>query len=124
MDRRFEQAIASFRGEMDREGPNGAIAGAPGASLRADHLSGRSPTRCADRSGAAGATVGCSRVGQADEQPLRLHPRLLERDSDQSLFPILVERTPVRLDLHFPRAPGPTSSSSWGWTKSRSARGS
>ena len=39
------------------------------------------------------------RVGQADEHPLRIHPRLLERESDEALFPILVERTPVRLDL-------------------------
>src|SRR6185312_1966317 len=30
---------------------------------------------------------------------IRIHPRLLERDSAESLFPILVERTPVRLDL-------------------------
>ena len=39
------------------------------------------------------------RVGQADEHPIRLHPRLLGRESAASLFPILVERTPVRLDL-------------------------
>src|SRR6516162_2086081 len=39
------------------------------------------------------------RVGQADEHPIRLHPRLLERGGGESLFPILVERTPVRLDL-------------------------
>ena len=39
------------------------------------------------------------RVGGADEHPLRIHPRLLERESDEALFPILVERTPVRLDL-------------------------
>ncbi len=39
------------------------------------------------------------RVGEADEHPIRVHPRLLERASDDGLFPILVERTPVRLDL-------------------------
>ena len=39
------------------------------------------------------------RVGHVDEHPIRLHPRLLERASDDGLFPILVERTPVRLDL-------------------------
>ena len=39
------------------------------------------------------------RVGQADENPIRIHPRLLEQTSADSLFPILVERTPVRLDL-------------------------
>ena len=39
------------------------------------------------------------RVGGIDEHPLHIHPRLLERESDDALFPILVERTPVRLDL-------------------------
>src|SRR5437762_2585138 len=39
------------------------------------------------------------RVGAVDELPLRVHGRLLERDGDDGLFPILVERTPVRLDL-------------------------
>jgi galactokinase/mevalonate kinase-like predicted kinase len=39
------------------------------------------------------------RVGHVDEHPIRIHPRLIERESEQSLFPILVERTPVRLDL-------------------------
>jgi galactokinase/mevalonate kinase-like predicted kinase len=39
------------------------------------------------------------RVGEPDEHPIRLHPRLLQRDSSAGLFPILVERTPVRLDL-------------------------
>ena len=39
------------------------------------------------------------RVGSPDEHPIRLHPRLLERESPDGLFPILVERTPVRLDL-------------------------
>ena len=39
------------------------------------------------------------RVGGAEEHPLRIHPRLLERESDEGLFPILVEKTSVRLDL-------------------------
>ncbi len=39
------------------------------------------------------------RVGCADEHPLRIAPQLLVRDPDLGLFPILVERTPVRLDL-------------------------
>ena len=39
------------------------------------------------------------RVGSADEHPLRLQPGLLDRVGDDGLFPILVERTPVRLDL-------------------------
>src|SRR5690606_32372146 len=33
------------------------------------------------------------------EHPLRLHPRLLDREGEEGLFPVLAERTPVRLDL-------------------------
>ena len=39
------------------------------------------------------------RVGGADEHPLRIAPQLLVREPELALFPILVERTPVRLDL-------------------------
>ena len=38
------------------------------------------------------------RVGGIDEHPLHIHPRLLERDSEDALYPILIEHTPVRLD--------------------------
>src|SRR6185437_9042231 len=41
------------------------------------------------------------RVGGADEHPIRDHPRLMEREGGDGLFPILVERTPVRLDLSY-----------------------
>lgn len=98
MDRRFEQAIATFRATMEREGPNGAITSALAQAYEqityqtlADQVR-RSVRSC-------GGNRWMFRVGQASEHPLRLHPRLLERESDQSLFPILEERTPVRLDL-------------------------
>ena len=71
----------------------------PGAGLRADRL---------PDPGRPGAAVGPELPGQpldvprrrrSTSIPLRIHPRLLERESDDALFPILVERTPVRLDL-------------------------
>ena len=37
------------------------------------------------------------RVGSADEHPVKIHSRLFE--TEEGLFPILVEKTPVRLDL-------------------------
>lgn len=39
------------------------------------------------------------RVGAAAEHPLRIVPDLLERDRATGLFPLLCEKTPVRLDL-------------------------
>ncbi len=37
--------------------------------------------------------------GRPDELPLKIHPLLIRRESDDGLFPILMEQTPVRLDL-------------------------
>lgn len=98
MERRFEQAVASFRSAMAGEGPNGAIASALAQAYEqvtfqtlADQVR-RSVRSCH-------GNRWMFRVGSPDEYPIRIHPRLLERASAESLFPILVERTPVRLDL-------------------------
>jgi hypothetical protein len=98
MARRFEQAIATFRAAMKHDGPNGAIASALAQAYEqvtfqtlADQVR-RSVRSCR-------GNRWMFRVGSPDEHPIRIHPRLLERDSAESLFPILVERTPVRLDL-------------------------
>jgi len=39
------------------------------------------------------------RVGHYDEHPLKIHSKLLTREDDHDLYPVLQERTPVRLDL-------------------------
>src|ERR1700722_9061838 len=98
MERRFEQAIASFRAAVRRDGPNGALASALAQAYEqvafatlADQVR-RSVRSCR-------GNRWMFRVGQADEHPIRLHPRLLDRSGGEALFPILVERTPVRLDL-------------------------
>ena len=112
MERRFEQAIASFRAQVRRgEGPDGAIASALAAGYEklayqtlADQVR-RSVRSCR-------GNRWMFRVGGADEHPIRVHPRLMERDGGDGLFPILVERTPVRLDL---------SHSGWSARSARSA---
>src|SRR5262245_39682571 len=88
MERRFEQAIGSFRATMAREGPNGAIASALAQAYEqityqtlADQVR-RSVRSCS-------GNRWMFRVGQPDEHPIHLHPRLLERESEQALFPIL-----------------------------------
>jgi len=98
MERRYEQAIATFRDTMRKDGPNGTIASAlaqvyeqAAFQTLADQVR-RSVRSCQ-------GNRWMFRVGSADEHPLRIHPRLLLRESDDALFPILVERTPVRLDL-------------------------
>ena len=98
LGRRFEQAIGAFLGAIRRDGPNRALASALAQAYEqvtyqtlADQVR-RSVRNCR-------GNRWMFRVGQADEHPIRIHPALLERDSDDGLFPILVERTPVRLDL-------------------------
>jgi galactokinase/mevalonate kinase-like predicted kinase len=98
MERRFEQAIAAFRTAIRRQGANGALASALAQAYEqiafqtlADQVR-RSVRSCR-------GNRWMFRVGQTDEDPIRIQPRLLERNGDDALFPILVERTPVRLDL-------------------------
>ncbi len=98
MERRFEQAIATFRGALKQDGPNGTICSALAQAYEqtafqtlADQVR-RSVRSCQ-------GNRWMFRVGAVEEHPLRIDPRLLLRESDDALFPILVERTPVRLDL-------------------------
>ena len=98
MERRFDQAIEIFHKAMNADTPNGAIASALAQAYEqiayktlADQVR-KSVRSCS-------GNRWMFRVGGADEHPIRLHPGLFERSSDDSLFPILVERTPVRLDL-------------------------
>ncbi len=98
MERRSEQAIASFRAAMDLEGPTAPLCGALAQAYEqaafqtlADQVR-RSVRGCA-------GNRWMFRVGDVDEHPLKIHSRLLERESDDALYPILVEKTPVRLDL-------------------------
>jgi galactokinase/mevalonate kinase-like predicted kinase len=98
MARRFEQAIASFRASARAQGPNGTIASALAKAYEeialqtlADQVR-RSVRSCR-------GNRWMFRVGSADEHPLRLHHRLVDRGEVEGLFPVLVERTPVRLDL-------------------------
>jgi hypothetical protein len=96
LERRFESAIATFRATMAADGPSGAIASALAHAYEelafqtlADQVR-RSVRSCA-------GNRWMFRVGSADEHPVHLVPALLR--SEGPLYPILVERTPVRLDL-------------------------
>jgi galactokinase/mevalonate kinase-like predicted kinase len=98
MERRYEPAIATFLETIKRDGPNGSICSALAQAYEqiafqtlADQVR-RSVRSCQ-------GNRWMFRVGGVDEHPLRIHRRLLARESDDALFPILVEKTSVRLDL-------------------------
>ena len=98
MERRFEPAVTRFLAAQRKEGPNSALASALAQAYGqlayqtlADQVR-RSVRSCA-------GNRWMFRVGSAQEHPIRLRADLLERDQATGLFPLLVERTPVRLDL-------------------------
>lgn len=98
LERRFEQAIAQFLNAQRADGPNSALASALAQAYGqitfqtlADQVR-RSVRSCA-------GNRWMFRVGSPDEQPMRVLAALQDRDPRTGLFPILVERTPVRLDL-------------------------
>jgi galactokinase/mevalonate kinase-like predicted kinase len=98
MERRYEQAVTAFRRAIQADEPNGAICSALAQAYDqiafqtlADQVR-RSVRNCQ-------GNRWMFRVGGVEEHPLRIHPLLLARESDDALYPILVERTPVRLDL-------------------------
>jgi galactokinase/mevalonate kinase-like predicted kinase len=98
LQRRFEQAVARFRAAARGGMPDGAIASALAqAYAQVAYQTLADQVRRSVRSAAGNRWM--FRVGAPEEHPMRLHPALLERDPRTGLFPILVERTPVRLDL-------------------------
>src|SRR4051794_20666293 len=98
MERRYEQAITSFRRAMKDDAPNGAICSALAQAY--DQIAFQTLADQVRRSvRSCQGNRWMFRVGGVEEHPLRVHPRLLERESDDGLYPVLVERTPVRLDL-------------------------
>ena len=98
LDRRFEEAIACFRDDLARQGPNGAICSALAECYHL--LSFQTLLDQVRRSvRASRGNQWMFRVGHAEDHPVRIRPELLERPEGRLLYPILFERTPVRLDL-------------------------
>ncbi|MCX7717038.1 MAG: UTP--glucose-1-phosphate uridylyltransferase [Candidatus Sumerlaeaceae bacterium] len=98
MVRHFEQAIAIIRARM-REGQiNGTLLSALAEAYhRAAFQTLLDQVRQSVRASAGNRWM--LRVGHPDEHPLRIRPELLTREPGSRLYPVLVESTPVRLDL-------------------------
>ncbi len=95
--RRYEQALLCFLQQLAQNGPNAALCSALAAGyhrLAFQHLTDQ--VRKSVRASAGNRWM--FRVGHADDHPIRLNPALLRRGQSQ-LYPLLLERTPVRLDL-------------------------
>jgi hypothetical protein len=97
LERRFEEAIDDFLLLQEREGPSDAISSALAAAYhRLAFQTLADQVRRSVRS--VRGNQWMFRMGHPGDQPLRLRPELLQPAADGT-YPILRERTPVRMDL-------------------------
>ncbi|MCC6490134.1 MAG: UTP--glucose-1-phosphate uridylyltransferase [Candidatus Hydrogenedentes bacterium] len=98
LERRFEQAIRRFLGVVKESGPNGALLSALAECYH--HLAFQTLADQVRRSvRASRGNQWMFRVGHPEDHPIRIRPELLLRPAGSLLYPVLVEKTPVRLDL-------------------------
>ncbi len=96
LKRRFEEAIEIFLAEQAAGGPSDTISSALAAAYRGlGFQTLANQVRRSVRS--VRGNQWMFRTGHPADQPLRIHPRLLAPAG--GLFPVLWERTPVRMDL-------------------------
>ena len=97
LQRRFEEAVHDFLALQQREGPSDAISSALAAAYhRLAFQTLADQVRRSVRS--VRGNQWMFRMGHPSDQPLRLRPELLKPAADGS-YPVLRERTPVRMDL-------------------------
>ncbi len=98
LERRFEEAIATFSRAQAEHGPSETLSSA----LAAAHHALAFQTLADQVRRTVRSTPGNAwmfRLGHPLDQPLRVRPELLARESTDAPFPLLRERTPVRMDL-------------------------
>ena len=98
LSRRFEEAIDSFLDALRTSGPSDAISSALAATYH--DLGFQTLANQVRRSvRSVRGNQWMFRIGHPADQPLRIRPELLQRSGIDGSFPILSERTPVRMDL-------------------------
>jgi hypothetical protein len=97
LERRFEEAVAVFLRAQAEQGPSDALSSALAAAYhRVAFQTLADQVRRSVKS--ARGNQWMFRVGHPDDQPLRVRPELKTPGPDGG-FPVLRERTPVRMDL-------------------------
>jgi hypothetical protein len=98
LNRRFDEAIRQFLDEQTRNGPSDGLCSALAAGYQA--LAFQTLANQVRRSvrGVRG-NQWMFRTGHPGDHPLRLRPEMLRRAGGDEPFPVLRERTPVRMDL-------------------------
>ncbi len=98
LERRFVEAIDHLLAQQARAGPSEGLSSALAEIYRELAFQ-----TLADQVRRSVRTVRGNqwmfRIGHPDDHPLRIHPRLVERTSDRNAFPLLSEKTAVRMDF-------------------------
>ena len=98
LQRRFEEAITALHEAARKDGLNDGLCSALAASYhRLAFQTLADQVRRSVRS--VRGNQWMFRMGHPEDQPLRIRPELLQRDAPNAPYPILRERTPVRMDL-------------------------
>ena len=98
LQRRFEEAIEEFLEAQQQDGPSDAISSALAAAYhRLGFQTLADQVRRSVRS--VRGNQWMFRMGHPADQPLRIRAELLERSGEDGSYPIIRERTPVRMDL-------------------------
>jgi hypothetical protein len=98
LTRRFDEAINLFLAEQRSQGPSDSLCSALAAAYH--QLAFQTLANQVRRSvRSVRGNQWMFRTGHPADHPLRLRPELLHRASPDAPFPVLRERTPVRMDL-------------------------
>ncbi len=98
LNRRFEEAIVLFLQAQNEQGPSDALSSALATAYhRLAFQTLADQVRRSVRS--VRGNQWMFRVGHPGDQPLRVRPELLQFDAAHGGYPVLQERTPVRMDL-------------------------
>ncbi len=98
LQRRFEESIDVFLAAQEANGPSDALSSALAAAYhRLAFQTLADQVRRSVRS--VRGNQWMFRMGHPKDQPLKIRSELLRRNPDDESFPILRERTPVRMDL-------------------------
>lgn len=98
LNRRFEEAIEVFLHKVKETGPSDALSSALSAAYK--ELAFATLANQVRRSvRSVRGNQWMFRIGHGADQPLRIRPELLQKSPRTGLFPILAEKTPVRMDL-------------------------
>ncbi|HXG48482.1 MAG TPA: UTP--glucose-1-phosphate uridylyltransferase, partial [Methylomirabilota bacterium] len=98
LERRFGEAIDAFLAAQERGGPGDGLSSALATAYqRLAFQTLADQVRRSVRS--VRGNQWMFRMGHPADQPLRLRPELTQRSAEDGLYPVLCERTPVRMDL-------------------------